>query len=525
MHRTITLAALAFAGCSALPAPDSLSPDMTSFDPLAALVAETGHPWTMRARSDGTPAFLEGRTAPLAATAADALRAGRQFLRAHAALIGMRPGDDFDPLDAATDDLGFTHAHFQELAGGHPVFGGELLAHFATDGALVRVNGRYVPVAVALPDATVTADGARVAAVQAARAQDPSLDANAFTTGEPKLYVYPSPSSMSLAWRVVVSVDAGVPEAVESFVDAVGGNVIHAVDTIAYLDGSGIGVNGDPQALGVTQHGSDYWLEDTTRGSPSQRTYSAAGGDARPGITVKSKDPASWDTSAPGSGAAVDAHAFAAAVWDHFATLHGRAGFAGDGKGTTATVHFGAALPIAFFDGKQLVFGDGDGVTTRALSGGLDVVAHEFTHGVIAHSAMLGVEGEPAALQEGIADAFACFVDGNWQIGEAVAIAGPLRDVANPAATGDAVTMLDFDPAGDPHVNGTIAAHAAWQMAQSLDAVTVEKIWYRALTRYLWSSADFADAADATTAAARDLAPDAVLDVRAAWVAASVVSK
>jgi Zn-dependent metalloprotease len=60
-------------------------------------------------------------------------------------------------------------------------------------------------------------------------------------------------------------------------------------------------------------------------------------------------------------------------------------------------------------------------------------------------------------------------------------------------------------------------------MTKKLPLATVEKIWYRALTRYLHSSADFADAADATTAAARDLGTGVEGAVRAAWVTAGVI--
>ena len=544
MDRSLSLAALLLAaGCGSLPSPDSLSFDMTLDDPIAALERETGHPWTLHLRADATPALLEGRTAPLAATATDALRAGRQFLKRHRALFNMGDSDDLDTLDGDTDALGMTHAHFQEVVQGFPVWGGELLAHFASDGALVRVNGRYIPVAAELPMPSLTSDAARVSAVDAARAANADLDANAFTTSPPRLWVYAPPwsqpahdeptsrdggttspsSAIKLAWRVQVDVASPMPQSLETFVDAVDGSILHVADTIAFLDGSGVGVDGTRRNLGITQHGaSSYWLEDPAHGDPAQRTSSAGEDVGLPGSVVRTKDPSHWDEAPPAAGAAVDAHAFMAATWDHFAELHGRAGWDDSGKGTKATVHFGDKLNRAFFDGKQLVFGDGDGTTMRPLSAGLDIVAHELTHGVVSRSAHLGLEGQAGALHEALADIFACFVDGNWQIGETVSLAGPLRDLANPQATGGAVTLADFDPGGDVHRNSTIVSHAAWLMAQSLDAVTLEKVWYRALTRYLWSSADFDDAAYATIAAARDLTPDGDAAVRAAWIAAGV---
>ena len=70
------------------------------------------------------------------------------------------------------------------------------------------------------------------------------------------------------------------------------------------------------------------------------------------------------------------------------------------------------------------------------------------------------------------------------------------------------------------HVNSTIVSHAAYLMARSARCrcATVEKVWYRALTRYLHASADFRDAADATISAAHDLGGDAEAAVQDAWV-------
>ena len=230
----------------------------------------------------------------------------------------------------------------------------------------------------------MTADQARVFAVEGARSAYPAVSADAFTTGAPKLYLYPADATtLKLAWRVELDVaDDAQVMALESFVDAGDGSVVHLDETTAYVDGSGVGVLGDHQPLVVAKSGASYILEDATRGSPATRTYSAAGTTRLPGTAVRSKDPTSWDTDGTAAGAAVDAHAYVAAAWDYFANVHGRRGWDGKNKGVHATVHYGSRYDNAFFDGKQLVFGDGDGSDFSPLSGALDVVAHEFTHGV-----------------------------------------------------------------------------------------------------------------------------------------------
>lgn len=536
MKRSFSLClVVVVAGCGGVERSPAV--DMKMMDPLQQLEAETGHEWSVRWHADiHTPAFLEGRTAPMATTGADAERTGRDFLRRHAALFSIGDGDDLVAQDAATDELGMTHARFQQEVQGRPVWGGELVTHFDPDGALVRVNGRYIPVTTDVGQPVLTADEARVAAVTQARQDHPDFAPDSFVTGAPKLYVYPvDADTAKLAWRVEMNVlDEAGAMVLESFVDAADGAVLHSVDLTNFVDGSGIGVFGDPQRLQVAPNGASYILEDDTRGEPPTRTYTAGNRMRLPGTAVRSKDPRRWDEAGPAHGAAVDAHAYVAAAWDYFATVHGRAGWDGKGKGVHTTVHFGQGYDNAFYDGKQLVFGDGDGTQFSPLSGALDVVAHEFTHGVTAHTAHLGMEGQNGALNEAISDIFGCFIEGNWQMGEAIyhpnGRSQPLRDIAHPHQTDNPENMLEYvdtsDDNGGVHVNSTIVSHAAYLMTQGphrLSASTVAKIWYRALSKYLHARADFADAADATLAAARDLGGDAEATVRQAWVAVGVL--
>ena len=152
--RTITLTlicALAVAGCGRPSLWSTEHGDQGALDALAQLDAETGVTWSARWYSDlHTPAFLEGRTAPLANTAVDAARAGRVFIRAHSALFALGDADDVESSDGGTDELGMTHARFTEKAQDYDVWGGQLVLHFAGDGALVRINGRYIPIATEL---------------------------------------------------------------------------------------------------------------------------------------------------------------------------------------------------------------------------------------------------------------------------------------------------------------------------------------------------------------------------------------
>lgn len=79
----------------------------------------------------------------------------------------------------------------------------------------------------------------------------------------------------------------------------------------------------------------------------------------------------------------------------------------------------------------------------------LDIIGHEFTHGVIQHSAGLQYFGEAGALNEFFADYFGAEIEGafqthNWTIGEGLHLPeGPLRNMADPHDGG-------FDPKDGP---------------------------------------------------------------------------
>lgn len=85
--------------------------------------------------------------------------------------------------------------------------------------------------------------------------------------------------------------------------------------------------------------------------------------------------------------------------------------------------------------GNVMVYGPG-------YAGALDIVAHEMTHGIIAHEKNLLYLNEPGAVNEALADIFGTLIEfdakgdgGNWLIGEAspgFSITSPLRSLADP---------------------------------------------------------------------------------------------
>lgn len=211
---------------------------------------------------------------------------------------------------------------------------------------------------------------------------------------------------------------------------------------------------------------------------------------------------------------------------------HGRDGFDDAGGRLVSSVHYcdtfcGCPCLNAFWNGFQVVYGNG-------FSRADDVVAHEWTHALIDHTAALYYYMQSGALNESYADIFGETVDllngtgtdgkvVRWQLGEDLPVIGVLRGMFDPTGFGDPGKMSDpqlscddpGDDGGGVHTNSGIANHAYALMADggSFNGFTVSgiglvkagKIQYRALTSYLLSASDFLDNYNALVQSCADL--------------------
>ncbi len=187
------------------------------------------------------------------------------------------------------------------------------------------------------------------------------------------------------------------------WIDAATGGVRKAFDAIAH--GDGIGVKGDiktvdsrPAAAG----GFELVSPDGPRAS-----YDAANKVARGNLMVDADD--HWDLTraswhSPDQRPGVDAHEYADVVDDFYGATFGRDSIDDAGMQIISTVHFANRYCNAFWNGIQMTYGDGDGRTCIPLSGGVDVVGHELTHGVTEFTSNLIYENESGALNEAFSD-------------------------------------------------------------------------------------------------------------------------
>src|SRR5262249_52904048 len=117
------------------------------------------------------------------------------------------------------------------------------------------------------------------------------------------------------------------------------------------------------------------------------------------------------------------------------------------GLALNGTVHYGKNYDNAFWDGKRMIFGDGDRVTFNRFTISVDIMGHELTHGVTQYESNLIYWGQTGALNESISDVFGSLVkqfqlqhsadQADWLIGE-----GLLVQPANPKINAKALRSL-----------------------------------------------------------------------------------
>ena len=199
------------------------------------------------------------------------------------------------------------------------------------------------------------------------------------------------------------------------------------------------------------------------------------------------------------------------ATYDFYADVYDRRSIDDAGMHLDASVHYGRRYDNAFWNGAQMVFGDGDGDLFNRFTVSLDVIAHELTHGVTGDEAKLVYLGQAGALNESISDVFGSLVKqyarrqaadkADWLIGEGLFTANvhgvALRSMKAPGtAYDDPVLGRDPQPAtmagyvhtsaddGGVHTNSGIPNHAFYLAATALGGYAWEKagrIWYETL--------------------------------------------
>ncbi|PTL78156.1 M4 family metallopeptidase [Vitiosangium sp. GDMCC 1.1324] len=240
-------------------------------------------------------------------------------------------------------------------------------------------------------------------------------------------------------------------------------------------------------------------------------------------------------------------------TYDFYKTVFSRNSIDGRGMRLDGYVHFARAYNNAFWNGRQMVFGDGDGRVFIDFTKSLDVIAHELTHGFTEFTANLAYHNQSGALNESISDVFGSLVK-QWSLGQRADEADWLigAEVFTPDIQGDALRSMkepgtayndptigrDPQPGhmddykqspdteegdwGGVHINSGIPNHAFYILAANIGGHAWEApghIWYESV-KASTETTDFQEFADTTFHMAGRLYGAGSVEqkaVRAAW--------
>jgi len=426
---------------------------------------------------------------------------------------------DLEHRTSIIDERGAAHARMRQTLGGIPVFGAEAIVHMGPDGSFDSMTDKLIR-DIHLDLRPKLRDAEAVTLAVAAMGGEQAL------LGRPEadLQILRHENVDHLTYRVRLEMRtvADEPTMPVVFVDAHTGQIV--------------------------------WSYDNLETARNRKTHTAKNRQTLPGTLLISEG------QALGSDAVVNqAHTNAGITYDYYAARHGRDSFDNAGATIISTVHYSRNYVNAFWNGTQMVYGDGDGSTSTALTV-LDVVGHELTHAVTERSSNLVYANESGALNEAMSDIFGAsieaFRDGavsanTWKVGEECWTPGvegdALRFMNDPAAAGD----FDYYPTrytgtsdnGGVHWNSGIAnlafflmvsggSHPRAQTANVVPALDANigtslemasAIFYRANTTCLTPGATFSDARDCTQRAASELfGSSALTSVSEAWIAVGV---
>jgi Zn-dependent metalloprotease len=476
------------------------------------------------------------------------LRIAEDYFRTNTAAYGLLDSSqDLKARKSYADERGVTHIRYDQYYKGIRVFEGEAIAHIDSQSGVTVTNAIHGNINLNTSPG-VSAAAAVSSAVAALKLRGP------YETSQPALMILPrgerSPVDL-LVWNLRLFVFNTIDSTArwEAFVDARNGSFLWAYNSLetGFATSAGqtmysgnVVLSTDYQPIGSLPFVAPRWqLRDMRRNGSS--TLDMHNLMQSIGVIMET-----FASNTFGNGlkdnsdrttAGADAQFAIEATWDYFKTQHGRLGVDGQGSGMSAGVHWGVNFQNAFWDSgsQSAFFGDGGPQMYPLVS--LDIVGHEFSHGVMEHEANLTYVGESGGLNEANSDIFGTMVEysvnsaidkpdywmgerawkANWsngiytQIGAARYMDDPHKDGISPACWSPGIGNSDVHNASGP------ANHMFYLLAEGgqskcnginvvgIGRAAAAQIWYSAVRDHMTANTNYKDARGACLLAAEQL--------------------
>jgi Zn-dependent metalloprotease len=461
-----------------------------------------------------------------------AASSARNLIASHAPALKISSHDGFRALPVQSSH-GLQYAAFDRTYRGLPVVGGDFVVVTDSDGHILTTSvAQTHKVALTSIDPRVS----KARATSEARQQV----SHATKSTPVSLVVWQHGSQSRLAWQSTVTGHRGaMPDIKSVVVDARTGRVLQARERV--MEGTANTKWEGSVSIPTTLSGSTYSMKDSN--APTLVCQDAATN------TTFSKTTDTWGNGNETSRETDCADSFYSAEQERqmLSAWDGRSGM--DGSGGWVPIRVGLADVNAYYDGTQVQVGHTQ--STGEWIGEIDVVAHEFGHGVDDHTPGGISNGNT---QEFVADTFGAATEWyannatdtpDFTVGERVNLvgSGPIRYMYNPSLAGDDNCYSSSVPTEEVHAAAGPGNHWFYLLAEgssptngqptsptcnssSVSGVGIanaEKIMYNAMLMKT-STSSYLKYRTWTLTAAKNLDPTCALynATKASWNAVSV---
>ncbi len=365
--------------------------------------------------------------------------------------LKLSEGTAFKMVNEIPSQSGMQHIKYKQTYKGLDVLGGILIQHLKS-GKLQSVNGYYwknldLDVQPALTEETAIELARQFCFYQLTKKMSRTalLQVNMKHKAMPRLAIadrqFPAYSGKtSLVWVVDISYDTEIPNIDRVLVDAKSGDVISRIPRVM---SENIEVEVQTKYIGLRTITIDSLAEDDYRLSDDTRGGGIATIDGYQDDLYKSRDKYDWFIYEKEFESAQDAHYAMQAYYDLLRDSFQFNSIDNAGKRLESYIHpFGERSFLnAFWTGDAAFFGDGTCDGYGPLTS-LDVVGHEFTHGLTQLNSGLVYSGDPGGMNEAMSDIFGKALEYindrenfTWDIGRAFILDNekePFRSMKDP---------------------------------------------------------------------------------------------
>jgi Zn-dependent metalloprotease len=384
-----------------------------------------------------------------------AAASAHNLIASHAPALKISNHDGFRALPVQSSH-GIQYAAFNRTYRGLPVVGGDFVIVTDSDGHILDTSvAQTHKVSLTSVDPSIS----KARATAEARQQV----SHATKSTPVSLVVWQHGSQSRLAWQSTATGHRGaMPDIKSVVIDARNGRVLQARERV--MEGTANTKWEGSVTIPTTASGSTFSMKDSS--APTLVCQDAASN------TTFSKSTDTWgngnetsrETDCADSFYSADEERQMLSSWD------GRSGM--DGAGGWVPIRVGLADVNAFYDGTQVQVGHTQ--STGEWIGEIDVVAHEFGHGVDDHTPG-GISG--GNTQEFVADTFGAATEWfannptdtpDFTVGERVNLvgSGPIRYMYNPSLAGDDNCYSSTIPSEEVHAAAGPGNHWFYLMAE-----------------------------------------------------------